>query len=492
MQKTLKVTPVHTPFVPNGAVLYPRSIHKTEDEKIVYMIQKEAVNYLIAPKEAGFMGQLLQTPTGQTLTLAPLTHENAFRMRELFPFTAPKNVLNEKSTIGLGDRLGIATPGQLRAISQYDVTPVLAQQSVRELTLTGRSFMDVLDCASFAVFQEDFQKGFGADGDHLKKEEEIKEALSCGYTMITLDCSEYIHHEVARMSDAEVQAVYRSDSKMEAEYIGKTFLIAGKPISFPEEEYRRIILIYADAIDFITQIYQKYIERSGVDFEISIDETDTPTTPQQHFLIAHELHRRGVSFATIAPHFCGEFQKGVDYIGNLEQFTDELKVHAAIAEEMQYKISVHSGSDKFSVFPVVGTCTGKKFHLKTAGTSWLVAMELISQKAPSLYRNIHEFARSVFDEARKFYHVTTDINRIPDINTLRDEELPNLFQQSDTRQLIHITYGFILNERNDDGSFRFKDKLYQLWGEYAEDYAQHLEKHIGRHLELLLGKPQSR
>ena len=198
-----------------------------------------------------------------------------------------------------------------------------------------------------------------------------------------------------------------------------------------------------------------------MDFEISIDETITPTTPLQHFFVANELTRRGIRFATMAPRFCGEFQKGVDYIGNLGQFEREFAVHAAIARHFGYKISVHSGSDKFSVFPAVGKLTKGRFHLKTAGTSWLEAMKLVAMKDAGLYREIHTYALSVFEEARKYYHVTTQLNRIPDIKTLSDKELPQLFSHHDARQLIHITYGLILNAKNPDGSYRFRGRLYK-------------------------------
>jgi hypothetical protein len=81
--------------------------------------------------------------------------------------------------------------------------------------------------------------------------------------------------------------------------------------------------------------------------------------------------------------------------------------------------------------------------------------------------------------------VTTDINKIPDVDKLKCEELPELFNQNDSRQLIHITYGLILSKKNEDGTFAFKDRLYKLWKEKEEDYAQALMKHIGRHLDLL-------
>ena len=92
---------------------------------------------------------------------------------------------------------------------------------------------------------------------------------------------------------------------------------------------------------------------------------------------------------------------------------------------------------------------------------------------------------TAFAEARKYYHVTTDLGKIPALDTLADSELEGLFEQNDARQLIHITYGLILTVKEADGSYRFRDRLFKLWRAHDEEYAQRLEKHIGRHLELL-------
>jgi hypothetical protein len=271
-------------------------------------------------------------------------------------------------------------------------------------------------------------------------------------------------------------------------YLGKEFDIGeGVRLSFTEAELKKIAAVYGAAIKFAAEIYGKFFKKGkyGADFEISIDETSTPTTPLQHYFVARELKDSGVSFATLAPRFCGEFQKGVDYIGDLAQFEKEINIHAVIARHFNYKLSIHSGSDKFSVFPSIGRATKTCFHVKTAGTNWLEAMRVVALTDPALYRDVHKYALSAFDEARKYYHVTTDLKKIPDVDKMPDNELPGLFNQNDSRQLIHITYGLILNKKNADGSFSFRDRLYGLWKDRAEDYAKALVEHIGKHLTQL-------
>lgn len=459
---------------------YPRSLHHSGGATVSMQRGADADVLAVTGPNPGFAGE----EKGGVL-LAPLTHENAELLRLLFPFTAPKPILDSVRTFGVGDRLGIATPGHLRVFEQYDAVPVLAQQSIRELNLTGRTYADVLDCVTFAVFREDFQKGFGADGDHLKTDEEVEYALSNGYTMITLDCSEQIRNDVTGMTDEQVDQSYKPDAKLEELYCNQTFTVEDQAVVFDKQAFRRACLIYSAALDHAVHIYETHIKGNPVNFEISIDETMTPTTPVEHYFVASELLRRGVKFATVAPRFCGEFQKGIDYIGDLKQFEAEMRVHAAIARKFGYKLSIHSGSDKFSVFSIIGRLTQGNFHVKTAGTNWLEAMCVIAMVDPALYREIHAYALTVFHEATKYYHVTTDLNRIPKLETFSDADLPGLFEQNDARQLIHITYGLILNEKDACGDYRFRTRLYRCWRENDSLYYDRLETHIGKHLSLL-------
>ncbi len=454
----------------------------------VFMIHEGDQDFLIATGIGSnqFQGELFQEGE-YSYVKAPLNNNNANTLRDLFPFTKPIPVLSKLRSFGVGDRLGIATEGHIRVFKDYDAYPILAQQSIRELALTNRTYKDVLDAASFSVFRDGYKKGFGADGDHLKKPAEVEMALNLGFTMITLDCSDFIRNDVSNMSKDQVNKECILEEDIKNRYLTHDFEVEGMKISFDEEELKRNVLVYGKAIDFAVQIYTDYFAdgKTDANFEISIDETATPTTPTQHYFVANELTLRGIKLDTMAPRFCGEFQKGVDYIGDIKQFEEELKIHAAIARHYGYKLSIHSGSDKFSIFSLIGKHTRGHFHVKTAGTNWLEAMRAVAATNPKLYREIHKYALSMFEEAKKFYHVTTDLTKIADVDTLKDNELVDLFKQNDARQLIHITYGFILNAKNTDDSFRFKTKLYDLWREQREVYAEMLNSHIGKHLELL-------
>lgn len=452
----------------------------------VYQRSMQVLNNDMVFMAATEYGDVIVVTSNGQYRILELNHETAMFLRKNFPFTAPSRVLRLGKTIGTGDRLGIASDGHIAGVKITDYAPVLTQQSAQELNFTGRSYEEVLDAATFAVFKHGYNKPWGANVDHLKKPEEIEYAISCGYTMVTLDCSEYIKTGIDTLSDVQLDEFYIPDSEREALYVGRTFEIApGTVIDFDERSYKECAVMFGSAIDFIEDMYALYIQSGTRDFEISIDEITSPTTPAQHFFVANELTRRGVKYDTLAPRFCGELQNGIDYTGDLQQFEEELKIHALIAEKFDYKISVHSGVDKSSVFPTIGKLTHGRFHLKTAGASWIEAMKIIAIYEPQLYREIHKLALTNFGEARKYNVVTTDVSKLPDIDTLADEQLPELFENNDARQLLHISYGQIFYATDANGSYVYRDKLYCVLRKYKEEYSRLVARNIGQHIAQL-------
>lgn len=431
-----------------------------------------------------------------SVKICDLSNENCKLIRKVFPFTSPSSHKKFDITIGLGDRLGLASAGHIRLLKGKNAFPVLAQQSIRELNLTGRTYDDVLSAASWAVFQEGYTTGYGADGDHLKTAQEVKMALDYGFTMITLDCSEHIDNSVPALSKEQIDDLYLKLSRetrmlLESKYIGKKISLGdGLTIEFSPEEFEKTVLIYFKAINYTINIYKQVIRNYGrnIDFEMSIDETLISTSPESHYFVASELLAGGVDITSLAPRFCGEFQKGIDYKGDIKRFEFEFGVHVKIAKHLGYKISVHSGSDKFSVFPIIGKETEGKYHLKTAGTNWLEAVRVIAVKAPSLYRKMHEFALKNLCEAKKYYHITENTSNIPDISTINDEAIHSLMDMNDSRQVLHVTYGLILQAKNPDGSTMFRDEIYSILNNYEDEYYNALQKHIGRHLSNLGSK----
>ena len=474
------------------AGIYPASIHFA-DGAVVAMGRDEKSRFLLILAKgedklpAGFVGEAVKLDTGACGLAAPLSAENAAALRRHFPWCAPRSLRNERTSIGCGDRLGLATAGQLRAAKKFRLSPVLAQQSMRELTMTKRTFREVVDDATFMVFAEDYRNGYGADGDHLKNIPDIDTALDAGMPMITLDLSEVMNAAAGDWSDDEVQKAFDAlpdDEQVRAlnGYADKNYFLDGETVEISAADARRCAVMYNKALKFAEEVHQHLKKRRGDEFdlEISIDETTTPTLPAHHLYIARELMNRGVTVSSVAPRFVGEFQKAVDYIGDVAEFDRQFKVHAKIAKAFgNYKISVHSGSDKFAVYPTVGRETQGFLHLKTAGTSWLVAVEVIAAHDPALYRDMHRYAEAHFTEMLKLYHITADLRRIPPLDTLKDAELPELIHSHpDARQLLHITYGPILT-----GELR--DRFFTAMHKFESAYAEALEKHFDKHFTLL-------
>ncbi len=441
-----------------------------------------------ALRALGFEGEGTGLDGGACLLLGALCHANAAALRRALPFTAPSPLADRDLTFGLGDRLGLAGPGHLRAIRRFQASPVLAQQSVRELELTGRSYEQVLDAATWAVFQEGFEEPWGADGDHLKSEEWVRRALGIGFTMITADLSEHIRAEPA--SEAEAERAYAGlpgdyRRRIEDSYLPWSLrLDSGAELRFSRGALRRAALVYREAVAQAARLYRAGVEvkgEGGFDFELSVDETSRPTTPEDHAFVALEARAAGVRITSLAPRFVGEFQKGIDYIGELAGLERSLAAHAALARALGHRLSVHSGSDKFSAFPLVGRLARGRFHLKTAGTSWLEAVRVVARREPALYRRLHAAALERFEAARRYYHVGTDLRRVPPLDGLADAELPALFDNPDARQLLHITYGELLRDPELGPAF--------FAGLDLEEYFNALEAHIGRHLRSL-GVPE--
>src|SRR5262249_10227929 len=131
--------------------------------------------------------------------------------------------------------------------------------------------------------------------------------------------------------------------------------------------------------------------------------------------------KAGVKLASVAPRFIGDFEKGVDYKGDLAVLEASMRVHAEIAERLgPYKISLHSGSDKLSMYPILARVTKGRFHVKTAGTTWLEALRVAAYREHELFREIIEFSRDCYDRDRATYHVSATLDSVPAPSEISD------------------------------------------------------------------------
>lgn len=466
-------------MIPEGHALYARSLTAVNEVKGAMVRGPSGKRLWLSRPSPGFSGEAV--PGGGVL--CPVSFENAGALARVLPWLSPRR-LPEGPSFGFGDRIGLATPGHIQALTGSKVFPILAQQSVRENARTGRTFAQVLADAVFGVFQEGHRTGFGADADHLKTVEEALHAAELGFTFFTCDPSDHVV-PVERLSKEEVAKLFRSspdEAIWRGDYLGREFVIGpGRALKFEEDALVRAAVKYGAAVRFAAQVFRALASRlpNGFDFELSVDETESPTAPFEHLFLVLELRRLGVTLTSLAPRFSGAMEKAVDWRGDLSQFRAELRAHVAIAKAYgPYKISLHSGSDKFSLYPVFAEVGEGLWHIKTAGTSYLVALAVAGQQAPDLFREIARLSLARFPEDRKSYHLSTDPRRIPDLARTADPDLPRLLAHPDFRQVLHVAYGSVLQ------SPLGKD-LHDFLLAHEREYHEALAEHLKRHLELL-------
>lgn len=365
------------------------------------------------------------------------------------------------SSFGFGDRTGRATPGHVRALrfAGSTLVPVLAQQSARELDRTGRTFGDVLDAAIRGAEQEGWTGEFGADADHLRTPQEVTDALSAGFTMLTLDPSAYVDE---REGDLEPR-------------------VRALPWNVLEDDWRALKRRHADdesvapaaakfgrALAHVVELARTAGD-APVDIEVSVDETAVPTTPFEHRFLAIELQRLDVRITSLAPRFAGSWQKGIDVGGDLAEVRASVAAHAQVAEAHgDYKLSIHSGSDKFSVYPILAD-VAPRLHVKTSGTSYLEGLRVIAAVEPELFRAILDVARERFSVDRASYELS-DAAGVPEDADLDDPA---------ARQGLHVTFGAVLSHPE------LGPAVLATLDSNAGLYGDALESHLGRHLTAL-------
>jgi hypothetical protein len=173
----------------------------------------------------------------------------------------------------------------------------------------------------------------------------------------------------------------------------------------------------------------------------------------------------------------------VDYRGDLSQFRAEFARHAALARQLgDYKLSLHSGSDKFRLYPICAELSGGRVHLKTAGTSYLEALRCLAGRRPALFREIWDFAREHYERDRASYHVSASLAETLAAAEIDDDSLPALLDEDGPRQILHVTFGSVLSAEAAAGTPRFRTRLLEALHEHEEEYSEMLHRHFRRHL----------
>ncbi len=372
----------------------------------------------------------------------------------------------EKFSIGVGDRFAHQAKAQLQACIQLakdgvEVAPVW-NKSNREHTFIGSEPQSVFDAANAAVHELDWDYGWHVDADHIRLETVDRFLKPSDF--FTIDVADEIGQPA---EEKDVTAFVMRHPEL----IG-THTITGvsQPFVLRESDLRRIVGKYLRAVRAAGKIFRHVSHAKGRGkfiAEVSMDETDSPQTPPELLVILTMLADERIHLQTIAPKFTGRFNKGVDYVGDLEQFerefNDDLAIiaHAVALYSLpkNLKLSVHSGSDKFSLYPIIRRAllrTGAGVHLKTAGTTWLEELIGLAEAEGAgleLAKEIYATALEHVDELCAPYAAVIDIDRakLPSAETVAGwsgAQFANALRHipghpefnASLRQLLHVSF----------------------------------------------------
>ncbi|MHB8753635.1 MAG: tagaturonate epimerase family protein [Candidatus Acidiferrales bacterium] len=406
----------------------------------------------------------------------------------------------ERLSFGVGDRFARQAKAQLRACmlaaaNGAEITPVW-NKSYREHVTVGSEPASVLAAAQAAARALDWKKPFHIDADHITlKNVEGFLPSSDYYTLDVADAigkptpSEQVGAFVAR----HPEIMQRIDLPGQE-----------RPLALSPASASRIAEKYLSAVKEAARLYRRIAESRGRETfitEVSMDETDSPQKPDELLVILAALAEEGVPLQAIAPKFTGRFNKGVDYVGSVPQFEAEFRADIAVVAHSvkvyrlpaSLKLSVHSGSDKFSIYPAIHRAlldTGAGVHLKTAGTTWLEELTGLAEaggKGLALAKEIYAGAYEHRDELCAPYAAVIDIDpsKLPTpsevwlwssgqyANALRHDQACPEFNAS-FRQLLHVGYKIAAKMGG-----RFLDMLEACESEISRNVTANLyERHL--------------
>ena len=350
-------------------------------------------------------------------------------------------------SIGVGDRFAHQAFAQLAACQLaldrgVEVCPVW-NKSNREHTIIGSEPTETRRAADAAVQELGWRKPYFLDADHINRHTVDRFIEPCDF--FTLDVADLIGKPAAA---TEVDAFLDRHSEL----IGEVRIPGiDEPFRTDATFVRKVANTFLSAVQAAAEIYRSLLEKKGDGnfiAEISMDETETPQTPVELLIILAAIADEKIPIQTIAPKFTGRFNKGVEYVGDLEQFGREFNDDlSAIAFAIttygmpgNLKLSVHSGSDKFSIYPVIHkaiTRTGAGVHLKTAGTTWLeelIGLAEAGSDGLALAKEVYSEAFAHAEELTKPYATVIDM----DPEHLPKPELVNAWSSDQfTRALRH-------------------------------------------------------
>ena len=382
------------------------------------------------------------------------------------PSKSVRAVTLGRYSLGVGDRFAHEGEAQLQAFALatrrgVDVVPVW-NKSNREHEAVGSEPAGVRAAADRAVRALDWRAPYFVDADHVTLE--TVERFIAPSDFFTLDVAGAIGRPprpgaVGEFLDRHADLIGRVDVPGVAD-----------PLVLTREAAARTAATYLHAVAEAARIYRHVLQaRDGSAFvtEVSMDETDTPQTPTELLLILAAIADAGIPVQTVAPRFSGRFNKGVDYVGDAARFEREFAADIAVLGyavqafglPAGLKLSVHSGSDKFAIFPAIRRtlqATGAGVHVKTSGTTWLeevIGLAEAGGEGLALVGDLYQAAFERREELCAPYASVIDIDpaRLPlpaefhawsgrQVAAAVRHDRSNPAYDDSVRQLLHVSY----------------------------------------------------
>ena len=326
-------------------------------------------------------------------------------------------------SLGIGDRFTHEGEAQLQAFVEaarlgVDVTPVW-NKSNREHLVVGSGPASVRDEADAAVTALGWKRPYFVDADHITADTAARFIEPCDF--FTLDVAGSIGEPAeADAIDAFVARHAELSAPVEVQGLAT-------PVEMTRGATRRTVRHYLRAAEAAGSLYRQIAACKGEETfltEVSMDETDAPQTPAELLVILAAIADEGIPACTLAPRFSGRFNKGVDYVGDPSAFAAEFEADVAVVRHAvgayglpaDLKLSVHSGSDKFSIFPAIGRiirASDAGVHVKTSGTTWLeevIGLAEAGGDALDLAKDVYAGAYARQDELCAPYAAVIDID----------------------------------------------------------------------------------
>jgi hypothetical protein len=399
-----------------------------------------------------------------------------------------------RPAIGLGDRLGLATPAHVRAVERSTLFPYLALQSPAELAASGRSWTDVLGDVLFGVLREGFRQGYGADADQLRTLQEVEDAASAGFVRFTLDLSPH----VGSAAGLDRKELWRRFVQLENElpgadrwrrrYLGRGFDVPlgfkRRTLMLDERTFLQTMVRYGPVWhQFVEMVRCAQAATRGrpMEVELALFAADEQTPPEAHLFLALEAAEEGVPLHGFAPRFSGRFARCVPYKGNPSKLAHNAALHAGISRLADHHVlAIHSGSDKFDALGPLAAATEGHFYLKTSGTSQVEALRVLLREDRGSFEAWCEAALASLREGSALFELDIDPGKLPAPSVLDDADLEEHFLGSaHGRHLLCETWGTIPRA--------LRKRLLEVLSQREEAHFEIVRQHIDRHVKALTG-----